>query len=229
MALSDWDKLCINHESKSFEGPFTNKEGNSVEIYKSGLYIHAPKMWQKGESSFTNPIIAQMSEGNISLAGFEIFAGRGKSQNAVFTLVLSLLPGDKYEYKVEGGIGCYGYEDDAYVVLKHLNRLSDYETGQWRSGWSSTEGDHIINLETHEMILHNNETKYLGVTTELLTEFCEWVKTLDLGREVKTWLEQVEKTPQLRFNQFDGQMSQTEIGKESPAEPLVVQIIKGNK
>lgn len=225
MAKSDWDSLCIDEDGKSCTGPLFNKEGNSVEVYKNWLYIQAPKMWVKGDSSFTEPTIAQMTEGFISLAGFDIYAARGKEQNSVFCLVLSYKPGDKYERKIEGGIGCYGWENEVAIILKQLGRESEIE-GDWTSGWSSETGNHIVNWTTGEEIGHNYETKYIGVTEQSLTEYKAWVKSLDLGSEVDAWLEKVGSNRQLRFNQFDGAGSVTEIGKETPDEPIIIKMIR---
>jgi hypothetical protein len=227
MAKSDWDSLCIDEDGKSFTGPLTNKEGNDVEVYKNWLYVHAPKMWVD-KSSFTNPTIAQMTEGYINLAGFEIYAARGKVQNSVFCLVMSYKPGDKYERKIEGGIGAYGWEDEVAIILKQLGRADEIE-GDWTSGWSSESGNHIVNWETGEEIAHNYETKYVGVTEQSLTEYKEWVKSLELGKEVDEWLAKVLANRQLRFNQFDGAGSVTEIGKETPDEPIMIQVIKQGK
>lgn len=228
MAKSDWDSLCIDEDGKSFTGPLINKEGNTVEVYKNWLYIQSPNMWVEGNSSFTKPTIAQMTEGFIHLAGFEIYASRGKSQNSVFCLVISYKPGDQYERKVEGGIGAYGWEDEVAIILKQLGREKEIG-GDWTSGWSSETGNHIANWETGEEISHNYETKYIGVTEESLTEYKDWVKSLDLGKDVTEWLEKVKANRQLRFNQFDGAGSVTEIGKEAPDEPIMIQVIKKGK
>lgn len=228
MAKSDWDSLCIDEDGKSCTGPLTNKDGNSVEVYKNWLYIQSPKMWVEGSSSFTNPTIAQFSEGYIGLAGFDIYAARGKKQNSVFCLVLSYKPGDKFERKIEGGIGTYGWENEVEIILKKLGRESEIE-GDWTSGWSSETGKFIANWTTGEEISHDYETKYIGVTEQSLTEYKEWVKSLDLGSELDQWLTKVESNRQLRFNQFDGAGSVTEIGKEIPEEPIVIKIIKQAK
>lgn len=226
MALSDWDLLCINQEGKSFAGPLTNKDGNSVEVYKNRLYIHAPQMWTPGDSAFSQPVIAQVMEGEVHLAGFEIYAARSKIQNAVLTLVMSYLPGDKFDRKIEGGIGAYGWEDDVYEVLKKLGRLDEYDKYHWISGWSSETGDFIENLDTREVIEHEHETKYVGVRPETLEEYKAWIKTLELGSEVANWLAKVDQHVQWRQNQFDGQSSETIIGTDEQEEPNLVKLIK---
>jgi hypothetical protein len=101
MALSNWDTLAFNSKGKSSRGYATNKSGNSIEIYKSQVHIHSSSMW-KYSTGFVEPIIAQILQGDLNLAGFEIISVRGP-QNGIFVFTY-------YDDKYFAGIGCYGFD-----------------------------------------------------------------------------------------------------------------------
>lgn len=132
MALSNWDTLAFGPDSKPGPGVATNDLGNTIEIYKNWLHILAPKMWREGQT-FIEPVIANMNHGDITLAGFQVWASRGR-QNAVFVIVApSNYPSDNV---LMGGIGCYGYRGDKFVgaepttleqFFKWAGKILEYE------------------------------------------------------------------------------------------------------
>jgi len=200
MALSNWDTLAINNQGKSCDGEF-KVGGNSIDIYKNWVYIRSKGMWRKDSSSFVEPTIAEISNGNIQLAGFDIRAIRG-SQNAifVFTSYSYLTPTKKYKRKYFAGIGCYGYYSKVAEYLKWKGidvEYDDYCTGSsnydkktgktLKGAWAqhinlSKDGEYIkidgdidITIEKEFIDKYGEFTDWVGVMPSTLKEFKDWL------------------------------------------------------
>jgi hypothetical protein len=234
MALSNWDTLAFDHEGKPSDGTFKNEIGNSVDIYKNWVYVHAPKMWVEGGASYINPIVARISYGDLQFAGFEIFASRGP-QNSIFVVVMSHQSegyGDE-NYKVEGGIGGSGYMGVDDICEKAGIALPE---GDWGMVSSSTEDGgwehHLLNWETGEQINHSIETEWIGIKKSTLDAFFAWTKTLDRER-VSKWAVKCMGQEAMRFNQGNAflvehaGMDLEATAPEESAAPILEQMVKG--
>lgn len=127
MALSDWDTLAFGPDGKPCNGVFEHPNGCSIEIYKNWAYIHAPKMWQEGYSSFVYPTIAEFSEGSINICNFSSVAMRHEDQMSIFIFASYGEDIDgEYQSKYFAGIGCSGYEDDGNWVGVKPETLRDF-------------------------------------------------------------------------------------------------------
>jgi hypothetical protein len=132
MALSNWDTMAWDSDGNNCEGScmsnnWVSEKRNSVEIYKNHLNVLAPKMWAD-DSQFIKPYIAQIQEGEIALAGFNIYAARGP-QEAVFTVIDTnpAVYGNKLFF---GGIGCYGFNEnggDEFVGVRESTIVKFFE------------------------------------------------------------------------------------------------------
>lgn len=208
MALSNWDTLAFGHDGKPNDGSFDDGKGNSVDLYKNWLYVRSEKMWYEGYQ-YIKPTIAQIGEGDLTLAGFEIHACRGP-QNAVFAVV-SFGPWDDRKYS--GGIGCYGFVDIVEKVLREKGRLAELNDGDWCSGSShytdengvAHDDHHISNMKTGEQIVHEHDSaEWVGCLPSTLAEYWKWVERIaEYDDGMKQWMERCKAEKPLRFNQGD--------------------------
>ena len=217
MALSNWDTIAFNNDGESCNGIFKNSKGSVLEIYKNWIYISNEKMWVK-DGPYRKPVIAQIIDGNIQIAGFDITAIRG-SQSGIFVFASAFKNVAKDEFKnfYFGGIGCSGYRDTVEETLSSLGRSPDI-SDKWVSG-SGFDGEldtrFILNLETGERIVYwdcNKQGPYdydkdwIGVLPKTIEEYLSWLETTkeDLGKDFEEWIEKIKKNPsKLRFNQGD--------------------------
>jgi hypothetical protein len=141
MALSNWDTLAVDENSKSTNGVFESALGVTVEIYKNWLYVRDPKAWQEG-GAFVEPTIMEVHDGSFRYKDVQIVAKRGPKTGVyavVWTQTFPDVPstaekdcedcgakaGEAHNsscktygepsWKIMAGIGCYGYEGDEFV------------------------------------------------------------------------------------------------------------------
>jgi hypothetical protein len=122
MALSNWDIMALDHEGKACSGDTSNDLG-TIEIYKNWLYVTSAPMYHKG-GGFVEPYIAQIMEGELSLAGFHICAWRGP-QDSILVFACGATLSDKTQERESRyfcGIGCQGFSpkknDDTYIGVQ---------------------------------------------------------------------------------------------------------------
>ena len=108
MAGGNWASSSFNNEGKSEN--CINYLGNSIQIYKSYALIESEKMWND-QCSFVKPVIAQIYEGRIKIAGFDIQTKRIKDPDGIF-IFASYWKDETYQRIHFAGIGCYGWGDD---------------------------------------------------------------------------------------------------------------------
>jgi hypothetical protein len=220
MALSDYDMLAFNHKGEPCNGVVKNEKGNSLEIYKTWLYVRAPKMWQPG-SDFCDNIIASIAEGQMHIGGFKVQAKRFSRQNTIFVLA-TYSKGPKYTTQYFGGIGCRGYGSKIEQILKENGMLKqakannehwhDCASNELNGKWSH----YIENMEARTKIVywqakHKDdqypyEADWVGVDKEMLRRYWQWVeKGLedDYDHSLKRWIKRCKKGAALRVNQGD--------------------------
>lgn len=112
MSLGNWAGLSINNEGKC-ENSIPNYLGSTIEIYKNYILVRNEKLWQE-EFGFVKPIITQIQEGDLKIAGFDIKAKRGM-QKAVFLFTEYYTKKDWTDKIYFAGLGCYGYVGDGWV------------------------------------------------------------------------------------------------------------------
>lgn len=113
MALSNWDTLALDLDSKPISGGFESPSGVYVEFYKNWLYVHDKKGWHE-HKSFSEPVVAEIYEGSLAYKDVQIEAVRGP-QNGVYAVIMS-----GYDDSLKGVVGCgvSGYEDHKWVGVK---------------------------------------------------------------------------------------------------------------
>jgi len=246
MALSNWDTIAFNNDGESCNSIFKNSKGSVLEIYKNWIYIHNEKMWVK-DGSYRKPVIAQINDGDIQIAGFDITAIRGSQYGIfVFASALENVAKDEFKYRYFGGIGCSGYRDTVKEVLSSLGRSPDI-SDKWVSG-SGCDGvrdeRYILNLETEEKIVYwdcekqgpyDYDKDWVGVLPKTIEEYLSWLETMkdDSGKDFEEWLEKIKKNPsKLRFNQGDAFFSENlkiPLPATKPGEsdgPIIHEMIK---
>ena len=212
MALSSYDTLAFDTGGLPCSGTFINSQNKAVlEIYKNWLYIHDKATWND-KTNFTKPVIAQVNEGNLMLAGFDIRARRGP-QDGIFVYATTSRYFKQKNRSIEitrfAGIGCSGEIDKVEAILTKLGRASECESDGWceSSGTKlDKKGDPVMapegytynthrieNLITGEEIIFWDEQlqgpyKYdycwVGVKRETLAEFFKWLEGMaDVGTE----------------------------------------------
>lgn len=112
MALSNWDTLAIDLDSKPIAGSFTSPLGVQVAFYKNWLYVYDAKAWRK-DSGYSEPCVMNVNEGELVYLDVQIRAIRGPQQG-VFAVVTS---GSSYGKTLQGMVGCgvYGFKDETWV------------------------------------------------------------------------------------------------------------------
>lgn len=116
MALSNWDTCALNTEGKPCNGVLSiqHEDGSAAHVifYKNWLYIRDEGMWADGRS-YTKPTIAEVWDGHINIANFDIYAKRG-SQNSILAYV-STGWRHKNTFQCMVGVGCYGFAGEEFV------------------------------------------------------------------------------------------------------------------
>ncbi len=115
MALSNWDTLSIDHNSKPINGIIKSEMGVQVEIYKNWLYVRDSIAWQKGR--YIEPTVMEIHNGNLTYKDVAIYAERGP-QNGVYCVVCApswINKNEDEKLNAMIGIGCYGYSGDNWV------------------------------------------------------------------------------------------------------------------
>jgi len=236
MALSNWDTLAIGSNGKSSEGEFTFSSGTTVELYKNWAYIANDKMWIEGSSSFTEPTIAQFTEGHIHLGGVELYAKRGK-QSGIYLFAKA---GYGETLQCFGGIGCYGYGSTFKEYCEQRNipyepydySSSELVDGEWRDtvGWfgkgKKKRPDLILDKDV-------DLNPWIGVTKETIADYKKWVTKLHKDEYIdKDWLNSINWDELIRFNQGDAFFAE-QLGTDLPAsspeksnEPIISQAFK---
>lgn len=216
MSLSAYDILAFDGSGLSCDGSVTNWQGNKVEIYKNWLYIHSPSMWKK-DGSYCKPVIAEIQEGSITLAGFSIAASRGKTdQNSIFTFVTyqKNKPNkdhSNYENAFFGGIGAYGWKDEIKEIIEKSGKV--YNDDWCNCSESIKNSDKFLhyanNMVTGEKLIFWNEKTdgpynptWLGITQDTLDEFFNWLTESNKEfEEILEWVQKCKSKPALKFNQ----------------------------
>jgi len=227
MALSNWDLLAIDKKGKSCNGVIKNKIA-SLTIYKNWAYIDSTKMWNDG-TGFVKPVIAQINNGNLHIAGLNITAIRHSLQNSIFVFVDASTydKNSKCNSNLFAGIGCYGYYSriDEYLRWKGIKlKYADYTTGS--RNYKIGENEEIILLnkfidiislfDEKDNLLAEYEvdtkfgelTDFVGIMPETFKAFKNWI-TIEIVEEYKynkyfeKWLESINWNELMRFNQGD--------------------------
>jgi len=243
MALSNWDTLAFNESGEPCSGHMEGfKEGASVEIYKNWLYVRDTKMWCEGRG-YTEPTIAEISQGDIHLSDFEIRAVRGPQQ-AIFCYVKSTdYTPEVSKVRRMAGIGCNGWEDNTQKMLDilGLGKEEDYEfvmegssygpEGSFATISTTTKGGTTV---THKLPgpREDYDPKFVGVLPATFKAFIEWLKDVEYGTRHKEWAQKIEGSDKVRFNQGDAFFSaalgiplvSSEPGKAE--EPILTQALK---
>jgi len=110
MALSNWDTLSIDHNSKPINGKIKSKMGVQVEIYKNWLYINDKDGWTDG--NYIKPIVGEIHAGALTYKDVVIYAERGP-QDGIYCIVGTPAWADEQESEklnLMVGIGCYGFD-----------------------------------------------------------------------------------------------------------------------
>jgi len=117
MALSNWDTLAVDHNNNFINGAIKSKMGVIVEIYKNWLYISDNVAWQNG--SYAKPVVSEIHYGSLIYKDVFIYAKRGPQQG-VYCIVHTPIYINKNEKpNLMVGIGCYGYDGDNWVGVRH--------------------------------------------------------------------------------------------------------------
>lgn len=149
MALSDYDSLAFNADAQPISGGVTGKDGTSVSIYKTWLYVRNPKMWQPG-GRFSEPTIAQIMEGSVSIGSLQIEAIRATSiPNGVFALVTEAYGTPP----LMCGIGCYGWNSWTELFLKEQGITVGDKLSVYHGSSSHYEPDRIKGVDWEVVLL----------------------------------------------------------------------------
>lgn len=214
MAMSNYDLLAFDNQGRPCNGIL--KSGNTIaRIYKNWLYISNPKMWKKGESSFSKPIIAQINGGgSINLGKMEIVTKWDNHQNSIFVFCqYSHYTKKRTTRKKMVGIGCCGYLDTTSIYVEKMGLDPDKD---WMGGSSHHDGisEEILTcfidegkggIEEHvvpgEFII---EDTWIGVDFETYQSFLKWLEELveDYIMD-KKYLKLIKKQEPIRANQGD--------------------------
>ena len=226
MALSDYDMLAFGPDGKPSDGCLQGFiDGDSVEIYKTKLYIRSQNMWHEGYG-FVEPTIMEVMSGKLSIANFKIVATRGLSGELFSVVEVHDYNSKPPRHKYMGGIGCYGWDDPTERVAKELGvDLSNYDNVMHSTGWAN--GKHNVSLycmkdgvaepDLFRRELESREerdkldARYTGVTQEMWDEYCKWVENEVLEgdyyigtKNFEEWWVEVKKNEPRRFSQGDG-------------------------
>ena len=216
MAMSNYDLLAFDHKGRPCNGVF--RSGNTTaRIYKNWLYISNPKMWQKGESSFIRPTIAQINgDGDVNLGKMEIHTAWDDHQNSIFVFCQYNHYGKKRTTRKRMvGIGCCGFLDTTRIYVEKMGLDPDKD---WMGGSSHHDGisEEIVScfidegkggIEEHvvpaEFVIPYEEC-WIGVDAETYQNFLKWLKGLvkDYTLDEK-YFKLIEKQEPIRANQGD--------------------------
>lgn len=251
MALSNWDTIAFNDDGQSCNGTVVSEHGDSIKIYKNWIYVRSPDMWKKAGARYIEPTIAEVWEGNIKLAGFNIEAIRGP-QNGIFVYVEH---GPWENRQRFAGIGCSGYRDRLGEYLK-ANNIQVTKDDMWvESSGCGNEEDPTHWQYSFENITcrdenGNNPTRHvyhdeatdgpydysadwLGVKKETVQEFLSWLENRESRKYPPKgyfeWLDIIKNTEHLRFNQGDAffigaENAASNVGSVKPT--ILSQVIK---
>lgn len=284
MSLSSYDVLAFGSNGLPCEGTIVSPQGTSVKIYKNWLYVRNEAMWQEN-MRYVFPTIAEIHDGHIFLAGFDIHAYRSERQGAIFCCITHTTYHDRDDngnyvpptILRMAGIGCYGHLDTLDLLQKYhpgfldnflkehncntwddleqkydlisqsfnQNEDNDEETGYFLELMSFNEEAEKTNIKSVKLPLTDNQYyEFVGVTSELLTEFKEWLADIlqineKFGaKEGKKYYESINWDVALRVNQGDmfihNAMGTNPEGSHvgSSEEPILMKYMKkafGNK
>lgn len=216
MAMSNYDLLAFDNQGKPCNGVF--KSGNTTaRIYKNWLYVDNSKMWQKGESQYVKPTIAQINGGgSLNLGKMEIVTKWDNHQNSIFVFCqYSHYTKKRTIRKKMVGIGCCGFLDTTSIYIEKMGLDPDKD---WIGGSSHHDGisEEVVScfidegwggIEEHvvpkEFVIEY-EDAWIGVNTETYQNFLKWLEGLveDYIMD-KKYLKLIKKQTPLRTNQGD--------------------------
>lgn len=195
MALSDYAIAAWDEKGKPCPGLFVNELGNSIEMYKTWLYVRSKDMYVKNHSSYDDNIIAQVNSGSLNLAGFEIQAER--TEHGTFSYVSWYVKkGKNYKQMFSGGICAYAYINRTKIEVEKRGLKYD-------DNWfcvSSTENGKTIhfieNIKLKKRIAYWDESKqgkynysrdYRGISPAMVNEYVRWLNSIEAEWTIKGW------------------------------------------
>ena len=211
MALSDWDTLAFDSNGEPCAGELESFDGKHVcSIYKNWLQIVCPENHDYGMIGTT-----VVFSGKVEMGTLAIFAEEKKvnGNTAIFVYVE-----DSHSEKEQrmAGIGCPGYKNQYDRVMQEHGLSSEewlftcsyalYELAVARSIYFDFEHKQTKESKTIEIAENASdyEPVWAGISKELLDEFIEWLRELDVGTDGFTpWVEKVAAAEAMRFNQGD--------------------------
>lgn len=239
MALSNWDTLAFDNDGNPSNGTITNKDGNTVSIYKNWLYVRSNQLANVSKE-FVDDTFAHINAGDIRVAGFQIYAHRAKNQQAVFCYVTS---GYGEEEIQMCGIGAYGYLSDIELLEKfYPNEIKDIPKKDLKNGlirevglpdgtyqfeisvYDFSESKLIRNYEIIADKRHTEESLWTGINEKTFKEFKQWLRAITKSLGNTAYFDKLKKAK--RFNQGDAYLSEvfgmsdkevmTDIGEQKP-------------
>ena len=253
MALSNWDTLAFGPDGKVCGGEFKSvKTDHTLELYKNWAHIGSPKSWQE-HGSHSSPYIASINSGNTTIGPFSIEAERHEGQNSIFIYASEYIFQKDEVGSVARrfvGIGCYGFKNEAKLVLEKLGRMDEFDKFEWitMSTYENGVSKHYVEkcdietcerLETIEIEKMDLDELWEGVNKETLKAFFEWLDTLANrnstypDKDFCAWIDVCKSAKPESFNQGDAyfaeqvgtEIPKSEVGTERPT-PVLHGILK---
>jgi hypothetical protein len=183
MALSNWDTLSLDEDSKPTNGVICSKLGIYVEIHKNWLYVRDDKAWVQ-EGGFRKPTVMQIYEGDIIYKDVRILAERGP-QEGIYCFVHTTT--SKEPVSVMVGIGCYGYDshsDWVGVTAGSLYYLKSLCTNKWAINlWEENLETILKTLDFSQALRFNQGDEFFS------TAFGEAIPATKVGKAEKSVVE----------------------------------------
>jgi hypothetical protein len=213
MAMSNYDLLAFDNKGNPCNGIL--KSGNTIaKIYKNWLYIENTKMWNKDESSFSRPTIAQINGGGFCNIGkMEIHTAWDTHQNSILVFCQYNHYGKKRHTKKRMvGIGCSGFLDTTSI---YIEKMGLDPTKYWFGGSSHHDGiskeivSCFMNDKIEEHIVPKEfvisfEDSWIGVDQQTYKSFLKFLEDLVENYTLdKEYFEIINKQTPLRANQGD--------------------------
>lgn len=241
MALSNWDTMALDLESKANTGHLKSPLGVEVEIYKNWLYVRDEHAWQKG-GSFINPTVMEIRAGDITYKDVFIKAIRGPQQGIFCVVYYHPFSDEKdedgnpyHDYnKYVGFVGCgvYGYDGDKFVGVKpeSVKFLQDYlqkneamtheEAIDWaRKHCRTYDKEHPEGFAPEDEELENAAQMYMIPDWE----FEEPIRKVNFDNAIR-----FNQGDEFFANNVDGlELSATKPGE--PEKPVIEEFLKGIK
>lgn len=105
--LSEWGMFGLDLNSEPCAGSIFNHNKVGLCVYKNWLYVKSPDTWKPGVQ-FPEPIVASVTEGDLTFAGWHVVARRGP-KDGIYVVAHSA----RYD-------NAAGFGDDAYVDRRLL-------------------------------------------------------------------------------------------------------------